>query len=169
LNLIVGLCRPQTVKKVIEVAVTVGIESLHFVRCERSEKSYLHSDVLSQAKMNTQVHQVLEQVWDARAPEIVIHPRFREFAEDVLGSQRRLMLADCASDLPDYSELLAVCSESDSNEQGSRWIAVGPEAGWNAFERTMFLNDLGAKAFSLGPRILRTEQAAQAICFRGLR
>ena len=40
-------------------------------------------------------------------------------------------------------------------------IAVGPERGWSARERALFL-DSGYKSALLGSRILRTETAAVA-------
>ena len=39
LDLVVGVSRPQTIKKVVQAAVMLGAKSLHFVRSEKGEKS----------------------------------------------------------------------------------------------------------------------------------
>jgi RsmE family RNA methyltransferase len=51
-NLIVGLSRPQTMKKVLEHGTTFGAKEFHFFKAELSEKSYLDSKIFSDSAYN---------------------------------------------------------------------------------------------------------------------
>lgn len=162
--LIVGLSRPQTIKKVLSAAVTIGIEELHFVRAERGEKSYLSSTVLKPDALVAEVTLGLSQAVDTIAPRIEVHPRFLPFLEDRLPARLssrnaagiRKFVADTGSQLRAEVALSAAVSNSVVV------MAVGPEAGWSDFELGKF-GAQGFQAISLGARMLRVETAATVL------
>jgi RsmE family RNA methyltransferase len=150
--LIVAVPRPQTQKKVIHLAASLGIEAVHFVRCENTEKSYLSSKSLTPDNIRWEVVKGLEQSGDPNPPHIEVHQRFKTFIEDVapqiLSTGRAKILYDTVGDN----------LKETPNLEASAVLAFGPESGWNDFEREKF-KELGFSTESLGPRILRCETA----------
>jgi len=161
---IVAITRPQTVKKIVQTASMLGIKELHFVRCARGVKSYLQSQVLQPESIIGEIVKGLEQSMGSLPPAVVVHQRFKPFAQDVLPGlllQEResvRLLADttkgvsCSAPLP----LPAL------DAQRPAFAAFGPEAGWNEFEISTFV-ELGFGAISLGQRVLRVETAFTAL------
>ena len=162
--LVVGLSRPQTIKKIIQAAVTLGVEELHLVRSERGERSYLSSTVLQPESLTREVELGLSQAVDTIAPHIAVHQRFLPFVEDLLPvrlealPRRELVrvLADtrCASALP--PTILSAGS------QARVVAAIGPEAGWSEYELEKF-RTAGFAPVSLGARIVRVETAVTTL------
>jgi RsmE family RNA methyltransferase len=163
ISLVVGLCRPQSVKKVIQAAVCFGVTELHFIRTQRSQKSYLDAEVLGEESILEQQILGLEQSCGSEPVEIFMHTRFKPFIEDVLPDARRggsgVIAVTPRVDRVD-GESLNFDLGSISNSR-SVWLAVGGEAGFNDFEIESFVA-AGFTAVSLGCRILRIEQAVVA-------
>ena len=162
--LAVGISRPQTIKKVIQAAVTTGVTELHFMRCELAEKSYLKATVLSPSHLSEEIELGLSQAIDTVAPRIEVHEKFRPFFEDFLPSRLRELGWNAQRVVAD-----TVTKESDvgesSNSSGPWVLAVGPEAGWSQFEGSR-LRELEFSPVSLGTRILRVETAVTALIAR---
>lgn len=156
--LIVAVPRPQTIRKVIQLAVTTGVSELHFIRSRNTEKSYLSSKALSPMAIERECQLALEQCCSPFAPLVQVHQRFRPFLEDVLaarmqssGNQRGVLACTGSVERPYHVNISAVNTFV--------WLAIGPESGWNNFEEELFRGQ-GFEDFSLGPRILRVETAA---------
>ncbi len=161
IDLIVGLSRPQTVKKVIQAAVMLGVRSLHFVLSERGEKSYRTSHALQAEKIEEETIKALEQIWDSMAPSVQVHFSLRRVFE---------VLAHSSSDEPQALKLLAdpsgvsLVTLGVANLAGAHSVtaptvlAVGPERGWSAAEVAEFSSH-GFTAITLGERVLRVELA----------
>jgi len=159
INLIVAVPRPQTQKKVLQLAATFGIESLHFVRSQNTEKSYLSSHSLEPKNQLWELLRGLEQTGDTILPNVVIHDRFRPFMEDTLlktqeiNQSKKFLLETIAF------EANANFAKIDSIDPSAKvTMAIGPEAGWNDFERELFIKS-GFEPISLGKRIYRCETA----------
>ncbi len=162
-TLIVAIPRPQTQKKIIHLATVLGVKDLHFIRSENTEKSYLESKSLIPHAIKYEIVKGLEQSYDCMPPTITVHKRFRPFIEDVLVTalnstkEPLKVLCDTAED-----PLLCINEDALQSKDSHAFIAIGPEAGWNDFEREAF-KSLGFKSVSLGPRILRCETATSVI------
>lgn len=164
IDLVVGISRPQTVKKVIQATVILGARSLHFVRSEHGEKSYLQSTALSEEQMEQEVIKGLEQVWEFLPPTISIHRNFRYFME------HHLPLLGGPNDESDNTtlrlvahpggcELSSLIGQSSSPVvYGSIVMCIGPERGWSASEVQEFIRG-GFAHVGLGPRVMRVELA----------
>ena len=154
-ELIVAVPRPQTVKKIIHVAVTLGLQRLHFIRTLHTVKSYLQSSVLTPEAIEEEVVRGLAQAVDSRAPTIEIHRSFESFVEGVVptivANERGCVLADT------HAAPRIGAAVFPSLKKAA--LAVGPESGWSDFERERFIHH-GFRAVSLGPRMLRVEVAA---------
>jgi RsmE family RNA methyltransferase len=158
LDLIVGVPRPQTVKKVIQAAVMFGVSSLHFVRSERGDKSYLQSRALDPDQVLDETVKALEQVWDTRPPEIVVHRNFSYFMDHKL----RLIESAAGAHLskliahPTHQQLTVsdVLTDLDTHTL----VAIGPERGWSDAEVDLFTQS-GFTPIGLGERVVRVELA----------
>jgi len=155
IDLIVGVSRPQTIKKVVQAAVMFGARSLHFVRSERGDKSYLQSTALSEESLQEETLKALEQVWDTRVVPIVVHRSFEYF---------------CANKLPvlgGEGAPLKLLAHPTGEVLGSAVmpagtphviVAIGPERGWSDAEVDRLQLE-GFSAVGLGERVVRVELA----------
>jgi RsmE family RNA methyltransferase len=152
ITLIVAVPRPQTQKKIIHLASSLGLKELHFVRCINSEKSYLSSKSLSEEGIKWEVIKGLEQSGESIAVTVKVHDRFKIFIEDIFP---KLVKEPCQKIIFDTVPVIA---EDRGTRPADTVLAFGPEAGWSDYERERF-NELGFKTESLGSRILRCETA----------
>jgi 16S rRNA (uracil1498-N3)-methyltransferase len=155
IDVIVGLSRPQTVKKVIQAAVMAGVRSLHLVCTENGERSYLDAHLLRPEALEQEVVKALEQIWEGSHPVIKVHKNFKYFTVHHLtgfgGGEHSLNLVASPG-----GRLLS-CTDL-SGEVGSMVLAIGPEAGWTQQEISCFVG-CGFVAVGLGPRVVRVEVA----------
>ena len=157
IDLIVGVSRPQTIKKVIQSAVMLGVRSLHFVRSEQGDKSYLQSRWLDEDQIQEESIKALEQVWDTRAPEIVIHRSFSHF----LDNRYPTLLSGITNPISLVAHPSgSVLTPSDASRLSAAHVivAIGPERGWSAREVELF-SQTGFSVVGLGERVVRVEIA----------
>jgi RsmE family RNA methyltransferase len=155
IDLIVGLARPQTLKKVIQGATMAGVRSLHFVHTESGEKSYLTSHLLQPEALQIEIIKSLEQTGEGLYPEVHVHRSFRYFVSHhlpLLGSEQPSLRLIAT---PDGSGLTASQLESPHR---SMVIAVGSEGGWSAAEVATLCTQ-GFHKVGLGQRVVRVEVA----------
>mgnify|MGYP006284342777 CR=1 FL=1 len=162
-SLIVGVSRPQTVKKVIQSAVMFGVSALHFVRSEKGEKSYLQSHSLDEDQVEEETIKAMEQVWDSRKPEIIVHRAFSHFIENKLS-----MVVDATRNVAGAEEIVKLvahpggasltCNDALRVGSAGNVIAIGPERGWSD-EEVRVLEGAGFQRTGLGDRVVRVELA----------
>ena len=161
--LIVGVSRPQTIKKVVQAAVMFGVSSLHFVRSELGEKSYLQSRALDADQLEEETVKALEQVWDSRAPEVVVHRTFSYFLENKLSEISASLTAqspeaELARFVAHPGGISVGCEDVNRLKNAPAIIAIGPERGWSDGEVRAF-SDGGFQVLGLGERVVRVELA----------
>lgn len=158
IDLIVGVPRPQTVKKVIQAAVMFGVTSLHFVRSERGEKSYLQSRSLDPDQVGEETVKALEQVWDSRSPEIVVHRNFSYFMEHKLPAIEAMGGAHLSKFIAHPTHEQLTVKDVSDNPLSHSLVAIGPERGWSDAEVDLF-TARGFAPVGLGARVVRVELA----------
>lgn len=161
--LVVGVSRPQTIRKVVQAAVMFGVSSLHFVRSELGEKSYLQSRSLEPKELEEETIKALEQVWDSRAPEIVVHRTFSYFLEnkvsEITGAlARETAGGDVARFVAHPGGISLGCADAPRLRGASAVVAIGPERGWSDREILGF-RAAGFQVVDLGERVVRVELA----------
>lgn len=159
LTLLVAIPRPQTVKKVVSLAVQSGVERLIFVKSFLTVPSYLQSHSLRAEQLNTEVGKGLEQVWDCTAPQIEVFERMGEVFESLLPQFRA-----------DHPEALFLLGETPSERTCAihealrsrpfqrAILGIGPESGWSPGELEGFAR-AGFVLAHLGERHYRVETA----------
>jgi RsmE family RNA methyltransferase len=158
-DLICAITRPKILRKVLYVAAMMGVRSLHLIRTNRTEKSYLLSPLLEAENYLPYLLDGLSQGRQTRLPVVYLHPLFRPFVEDELPM------------LPGFSESPKIVADLGAGNFLDRvlhertfsqiFLAVGPEGGWVDFEREL-LSVHGFSQFSLGQATLRVEFALTA-------
>lgn len=155
IDLVVGLSRPQTLKKVIQTAVMTGVSSLHLVQTEHGEKSYGTSHILEAKALRDEAIKALEQTGEGLSPTISVHRSFSHFARNGLRA------------ITSNAETLKILAQPGGVSLGSAprlqqsdhaVIAVGPEPGWSVTELEIF-EELNFTRVGLGPRVMRVEIA----------
>ncbi|TDJ03674.1 MAG: RsmE family RNA methyltransferase [Deltaproteobacteria bacterium] len=146
-DLIIGLSRPPTIKKILEHATTLGVGSFDFFKADLSEKSYLDSKIFEQEKLEkylccgisqaaiyhqlpkVELHQKILNDWKNREQKFILSP----------GSTRTFLDVQL-----DFSKRIT--------------LAIGPERGWTTTEVETF-KQMGFIAIGISSAILRVETA----------
>lgn len=157
IDLVVGLSRPQTTKKVIQAGGMAGVRSLHLVHTANGEKSYKDATLLREDGLKVEIVKALEQIWQGTYPQIYVHQNFRYFQKNTLQTfteHRRKLIA-----VPENEMLRA---DLIAEPVDSIVVAVGPEAGWNEAEVSAF-EEAGFRKIGLGRRTVRVELAVAMV------
>lgn len=157
LVLVLALPRPKVMRRVLQAVTTLGVKRLVLVAAWRVEKSYWESPLLADAAVREELVLGLEQAGDTILPIVSLYRLFKPFVEDELpalaAGSRRLVAHPGAP------------SECPRAVREAVTLAIGPDGGFTEYE----IEKLGAEGFepvSLGPRILRVEQAVSALVGR---
>jgi 16S rRNA (uracil1498-N3)-methyltransferase len=149
--LLIGLPRPQTARKILQEATSLGVRALHFFTAEKAEPGYARSTLWTSGECRRHLVAGAEQAFCTRLPELTHGLTFAAALEKTPPAAVRIALDNYEAPAP-LGQTLAGASVV---------LALGSERGWSAAERDF----LRAKNFSLvhlGPRVLRTETAVVA-------
>lgn len=152
IDLIVGLSRPQTNRKILQEATAVGVRSISFVLTERGEPSYARSKLWTTGEWRRHLVAGAAQAFTTRIPEVSYGT----------GLEEALSLLDhgCAKIAMDNYEANGHLAELEFDQQSAA-VAFGSERGWTGSEREA-LSRANFKMAHLGARPLRTETAVVA-------
>ncbi|MQA30490.1 MAG: RsmE family RNA methyltransferase [Luteitalea sp.] len=157
-SLLLALPRPKVMRRLWAQIAALGVDRILLTNAARVERQYFDTHLLAPEVYDPLLLEGLEQANDTRCPRVSIHRRFRVLVEDGLdplfdGAVR--LLAD-----PGAGQSVGAILGPETPK--GVLLAIGPEGGWNAFERDL----LAAHHFeviSIGPRILRTDTACIAL------
>ncbi len=155
-----ALPRPQTYRKILHSAISMGVKQLVFFGSFKVEKSYWSTPFLAESFFQQEAQVALEQCRDTQMPTVEYHPKFKPFIEDVyprLAAGRHTYLAHPVGD-----------RDFPAQPETPAMLVVGPEGGFTDYEVERLL-EAGAVPGTLGARILRTEVAVPALLGRWLR
>ena len=153
-DLVLALPRPKVLGRLYSVLAQLGIGRLMLTNAERVERYYFDAHQLAPDYRRAQLIEGLAQARDTRVPEVSVHKSLRALMEDELDSlcpQRARLLADPG----EHPRIAEACAASDADRVV---LAIGPEGGWNDFERALFASR-GFSPVSMGARTLRTDVA----------
>ncbi len=156
-DLLLALPRPKVMRRLWAQLAALGVGQIILTNAERVERNYFDTHVLTPECYRPLLIEGLQQARDTRLPRVSIHRQFKILVEDELDalfSTGRRLVADCVPGAP-----ARTLSESAAEHV---LLAVGPEGGWNDFERQL----LAAHQFqpiSLGSRALRSDTACIAL------
>jgi RsmE family RNA methyltransferase len=158
-DLLLALPRPKVLRRLWPHLAALGVGRVMLTNAAKVERDYFDSHYVRPEGFRPLLVEGLEQARDTRLPLVTIHKQFRKLVEDEL-------LALC----PKGRRLVAHPSGRIALRTALRkvWkdervlVAVGPEGGWNDFERDL-LTRHGFVEVGLGPRTLTTTTAVIAL------
>jgi RsmE family RNA methyltransferase len=145
------------VRRALQTVATLGVKRVVLLAAWRVEKSYWESPLLADAAVRDELVLGLEQAGDTVLPTVTVHRRFKPFVEDELpaiAAGTRRFVAHPAASTPCPRAVAASAS-----------LALGPEGGFTDYEVDALARQ-GFEAVSLGPRVLKVEQALPALVGR---
>ena len=155
LTLLVGLPRPQTARKILGEATTLGLARLVFFQSERGEPSYADSSLWMSGEVGRLLLAAAEQAFCTRLPEV----QRIESLEAGLAAALAHETPGTRVALDNYEATIGLGATPLAGLPGI--LAVGSERGWSAAERER-LRAAGFTLAHLGARVLRTETACTA-------
>ncbi len=151
LTMIIAQVRPICMRRILREAVSLGAERLILPVSDLGEKSYLNSSLYTTDEYERILIDGAMQAGFTGVSECVLANGIKE-AIDMLPKGERLLLDNVVGAEP--------LSQIDLTGK-SVILAIGPERGWSARERSVFIES-GFRPVLLGNRILRTETCAVA-------
>ncbi len=150
--LVVGLSRPQTMRRVLRDCTSLGVREMLFAPTETGEASYASSGLWERGEYRRHLLDGAQQAATTSIPEVRLFPSLRLCLDALPASSARLALDNVEASIALASFGLLGPSSA------LVFLAVGSERGWTPSEREL----LRSRAFTLarlGSRILRTESA----------
>jgi len=157
-DLLLALPRPKVLRRLWAQIAALGVGQIIVTNAEKVERNYFDTHVLTEACYRPLLLEGLQQARDTRVPVVSIHRQFRVLIEDRLDALFPAGLRLAAHPGSDRS-VADVVRETAHNRV---LIAVGPEGGWNTFERQL-LAQHGFETVGMGARTLRTDTATIAL------
>ena len=154
ITVILALPRPKMLRRILRTVAELGVPELHLINSYRVEKSYWQTPVLQDATVRDYFLEGLQQSRDTVLPRLFTHQRFKPFVEDELEeliAGKRALLAHPG----DYPPCPGASPEPSV-------LVIGPEGGFIPYEVEK-LQQTGCTPISLGPRILRVENAVTTL------
>lgn len=148
IDLIVGVSRPQTTKKVLEHGSTMGVNSFHFYRAELSEKSYLDSKVFTDNESNELKTLGLAQ--STIYSKLPTHQLYTYNPAKNFESIKQKFVLDL--------EGTETFAEQNIDFSQPIVLSVGPERGFTRFDLDHFTKN-GFKSIKISKTTLRVEHA----------
>jgi 16S rRNA (uracil1498-N3)-methyltransferase len=152
LDIIVGLPRPQSARRILHDTSALGVRRVTFAITARSDPNYAASSLWSLGEWRRHLIDGAQQAFDTRIPEIV---QDLPLADAVAAAQGAFRVA---FDNYEATAALPKLLRSQNPESGSVTLAFGPERGWDAADREV-LRSAGFTLASLGRRVMRVETA----------
>jgi 16S rRNA (uracil1498-N3)-methyltransferase len=151
--LIIGLPRPQTARDLLRELSSLGVAAIHFVATEKTEAGYATSKLWSTGEWRRHLVTGAAQAFTTLLPEVTWGRPLSDVIATVPAGSARVAL--------DNYEAAGPLSAFPVLGTGRLTLALGPERGWSAADRTQ-LRAAGFTLAHLGARVLRVETAAIA-------
>ena len=160
-DLLLALPRPKVMRRLWAQLAALGVGRIILTNAGRVERNYFDTHVLTEPCYRPLLIEGLQQARDTRVPLVTIHRQFRKLVEDEIDTLSDADIRLMAHPDPGGSEVIV---SGTPLIQGRRraLLAVGPEGGWNDFEREL-LRSHRFDTVALGPRTLRTDTACVAL------
>lgn len=154
-RLIVGLSRPQTMKKVFAVASEIGCSRIDVFQTEKGDPAYAQSSLwkAGDATLAEILEKSAEQTCVPALPEFSLH---RSLAECLASADEKTEALCVALDV--YADEKSFAQIAREEKRNAMVLAIGPERGWSERERET-LRKAGFAFAHLGGRVLRVETA----------
>lgn len=152
LDVLVGLPRPQSARKVLHDLSSLGARKIRFFRPAKGDPAYATSTLWTTDEWRELVEKGAEQACSSLIPEVAHHASLAEAVAACPSGGLRVAL--------DPYEATGPLGGAAKGARSAA-LAIGPERGWDSAERAA-LRAAGFELRHLGDRILRVEAACLA-------
>ena len=169
-SLLTAINRPIDAKKILKNCTTIGVKAIYFSIFDKSEKSYLESNLWKNKNYKEYLIEGASQSSSCDIPDVFLFHDLDECLRNLPENSLRLALDNYESDKPlsslEYPEDISMKINSGNikrceNNAPEIILAVGGERGFSNRERTLLIN-YDFTLYGLGKRVLKTETAAVA-------
>jgi RsmE family RNA methyltransferase len=168
-DLLLAVPRPKVLRRLWAQLAALGVGRIVLTNAERVERNYFDTHLLEPAHYRPLLVEGLQQARDTRVPQVTVHRQFRVLVEDDLDALCPAGIRIVAHPEP-HTSVGAGFEAARSQERDAAappanervLLAVGPEGGWNAFERDL-LASRGFVPVGMGARVLRSDTACVAL------
>ena len=161
-NLLIGMPRPHTAKRVLFEGACLGVRQMHFYHSEHTEPSYMKSRLWSDENYKERLLLGAEQAFTTHIPEVFVHTNLNEALSHIDSSENQVV--HLALDNYEAKQGLGlsfknrISSNIQRHEVPHIYLALGSERGWSDSERALLIKK-NWKFAHLGNRVLRLEMA----------
>jgi RsmE family RNA methyltransferase len=157
-DLLLALPRPKVMRRMFAQLAALGVGRIMLSNAARVERNYFDTHVLARECHRPLLVEGLQQAQDTRVPLVTVHRQLKVLIEDELDA-----LSTAAVRLVADPGAASRVEQHVSGSAPARvLLAVGPEGGWNDFERNL-LAAHGFLPIAVGPRTLRSDTACIAL------
>lgn len=157
IDLLIGMPRPHTAKRVLFEAACLGVRRMHFFQSDHTEPSYMKSRLWQEQNYQERLLLGAEQSFTTHIPEVQVHVTLEEALSKINPSADRV--GRLALDNYEARQGLGASLKTDKDfEILYTFLAFGSERGWSDRERALLTKEEWAFAH-LGTRVLRLEMA----------
>jgi RsmE family RNA methyltransferase len=151
-EVIIGIPRPQTARKMLNTLTTIGVKAFHFFQSDKGEPSYSESKLWQTDEWQRHLHEGAEQSFSTHIPTVKHYKNLEEALENV----------SCPCIGLDNYEATGSLAERKSGKKEIALI-IGSERGFSAEERNL-MRERKIPILHMGKRVLRAETAATIAC-----
>lgn len=159
-DLLIGMPRPHTAKRVLFEAACLGVRQIHFFQSDHTEPSYMKSRLWQEGNYKERLLLGAEQSFTTHLPEVFVHSNLEDALTEMNSKKDRFIQIA----LDNYEAKLGLGDALKFGIQGRQlkvphiFLALGSERGWSDSERALLSKQKWEFAH-LGNRVLRLEMA----------
>ena len=155
LDLIVGMPRPQSARRMLRDIPTMGVRRVCFFVGEKGEAGYATSRLWKDGEWMDHLQEGAEQAFNPRIPDVTVVDGLENALSDLAPHPCRIAL-DLYEARSSYMDALV-----SNDAAAGATVAIGPERGWSQAERNT-LRSAGFVLCSMGKRVMRSDAAVVA-------
>lgn len=156
IDLIVGMPRPQTARRILHDASALGARRIAFVATARSDPNYAKSRLWESGEWRRHLVDGAQQAFDTRIPLVGHGMSLATAINDAVAGE--MIAFDNYEATAGFAAVLRAGTREKLHAGNSVTLAFGPERGWDTVDRER-LRTSGFILASLGSRVMRTETA----------
>ena len=160
IDLLIGMPRPHTAKRILFEAACLGVRRMHFFQSDHTEPSYMRSRLWQEGDYKERLLLGAEQSFTTHLPEVLLHTNLQEALSQINSATDSRI--NIALDNYEAKHGLGFSLKKRVSDQGINrshiFLALGSERGWSSSERALLVNNEWELAH-LGDRVLRLEMA----------
>lgn len=159
-DLLIGMPRPHTAKRVLFEAACLGVRQIHFFQSDHTEPSYMKSRLWQEANYKERLLLGAEQSFTTHLPDVFVHANLEVALSQTDSTDDRAVQIALDNYEAKFSlgDALKTGSKSEGLKTPYVFLGFGAERGWSDTERALLAKKKWQFAH-LGNRVLRLEMA----------